>query len=668
MLVAETIRSEYYYDESAGVPVCLEKAVKAADRRLRGSRESAGTLPGSIGVAVAVARNNELYLTTIGAVDAYLVRSARLLMPDRTVGPGLPGDDSASVDVWRGELSMGDGLLLASRNMVETVGTEELKSAVLTLHPQAAVEHLHHLFVTAGGEGSDGLIAVEASEQSSRPTGRAVPAAAGEVYGDLPGMLPEPVSGAMGTSLLSARSAIGASISGVVDRAWDAMPRRDRAPRRISSRMSRAETRRRAAIGVMGLIGVVFLLGVFVIALPREGDSTLVETVAGGDSALSAARDLTQRADNLLESESAQALGLYRKAWDEIRGARSIGLSASALDELEGRVRAGLDQIYGSRRPQTRTVVAFEDGEDPVALVRGPRGAAYYLDAEASSITRVGVNNGSTVEVAAKGDRPRSGKTRLGVPVQIESSPTEIVVVDDKQLAWRWRPSDGSGNGTLSKLSFQGGSQWGKDHGDIATFPSINDGYRLYVVEPSQGQILRYQQTFDFSSFQVPSGYLVTKSDEVGQLKQLHIDSDVFGLVGNALQKYSFGRYQGNFALGEPPDLNDVRPGRDYTLVAGTGSSSTDGTLYLYDAKWGRIVAFSKVDGSYRGQWVPGPDDPSMEDIRGMYVIAGSKKKDPARLVWTTPEGIFVSSLTTTASEAAAAAGPAERAKKKKGK
>ena len=41
-LVAETIRHEYYYDESAGVPVCLEKAVKAADRRLRSSREGAG--------------------------------------------------------------------------------------------------------------------------------------------------------------------------------------------------------------------------------------------------------------------------------------------------------------------------------------------------------------------------------------------------------------------------------------------------------------------------------------------------------------------------------------------------------------------------------------------------------------------------------------------------
>ena len=53
-LVAETIRHEYYYDESAGVPVCLEKAVKSADRRLRGSREGAGLPPGSLGVAALI--------------------------------------------------------------------------------------------------------------------------------------------------------------------------------------------------------------------------------------------------------------------------------------------------------------------------------------------------------------------------------------------------------------------------------------------------------------------------------------------------------------------------------------------------------------------------------------------------------------------------------------
>ena len=92
-LVAETIRHEYYYDESAGVAVCLEKAVRNADRRLRGSREGTGLPPGTIGIAAAVVRNDELYLATVGAGEAYLVRGARLLMPDRSAPAGLPLDD-----------------------------------------------------------------------------------------------------------------------------------------------------------------------------------------------------------------------------------------------------------------------------------------------------------------------------------------------------------------------------------------------------------------------------------------------------------------------------------------------------------------------------------------------------------------------------------------------
>ena len=153
-LVADTIRREYYYDESAGIAIVLEKAVRAANRKLRQSREGGGLAAYSIGIALAVVRNNELYVATAGDANAYLMRSARLLMPEHHSGVGLPAADNLRLGVWRGEFAVGDSLVLSSRNLVEVVGTEELKNAVVTLHPQSAVEHLHHLFVAAGGEGS----------------------------------------------------------------------------------------------------------------------------------------------------------------------------------------------------------------------------------------------------------------------------------------------------------------------------------------------------------------------------------------------------------------------------------------------------------------------------------------------------------------------------------
>src|SRR5204863_2331490 len=86
-LVADSIRAEYYYDESAGIRVCLAKAIQAANKRLGHAREKSalGATDGSgpIGIAVAVVRDNELYVSTVGPAEAYLSRGARLsTLPD----------------------------------------------------------------------------------------------------------------------------------------------------------------------------------------------------------------------------------------------------------------------------------------------------------------------------------------------------------------------------------------------------------------------------------------------------------------------------------------------------------------------------------------------------------------------------------------------------------
>ncbi len=83
--------------------------------------------------------------------------------------------------------------------------------------------------------------------------------------------------------------------------------------------------------------------------------------------------------------------------------------------------------------------------------------------------------------------------------------------------------------------------------------------------------------------------------------------------------------------------------------MAGSGTAPTQGRLYLYDALHDRVVGFPKEDGTYLGQWAPGPDEPQMHDVRGMYVIPGKvtkKQRQADTLVWLTPEGLFSSTLT----------------------
>ena len=174
-LAAETIRNEYYYDESAGIRVCLKKAIATANKRLihqadrLGLKSSDGN--GPIGVGVAVVRGNEMYVATVGPAEAYLIRQARLsTLPDPHRERGLPSS-GLEPDVWRGEITVGDSLVLTSPNIVARLGADELKDAMLTLHPQSAMEHLHARFRAADGSGSDGAIAFEATEVA--PTTRA---------------------------------------------------------------------------------------------------------------------------------------------------------------------------------------------------------------------------------------------------------------------------------------------------------------------------------------------------------------------------------------------------------------------------------------------------------------------------------------------------------------
>src|SRR4051812_46702039 len=303
-LVADVVRREYYYDESAGIAIVLEKSVRAANRRLRQSREGGSLAAYSVGIALAVVRGNELYVATAGDADAYLIRSARLLMPEHHSGVGLPAADNLRLGVWRGDFAVGDSLVLASRNLVEVVGTEELKNAVVTLHPQSAVEHLHHLFVAAGGEGSDAVLALEATEVSlTRVEHKLVPVVPAEPLAGAPERSPIPMADQIAGFATAVRGRAGATrtgvsegFSGAVSRVLDLMPRRRTGYRRIRTASDAQENRRRASIAAIALVAIVVVLGVLVWYLgPFRSDSVIDNT----PDAAAALADATNKANQV---------------------------------------------------------------------------------------------------------------------------------------------------------------------------------------------------------------------------------------------------------------------------------------------------------------------------------------------------------------------------------
>ena len=649
-LVSDTIRREYYYDESAGIVVCLEKAIKAANKKLGHQKDRLGgdDTNGPIGVAAAVVRGNELYVVTVGPAEAYLIRQARLsTLPDPHRERGLPTTD-IEPDVWRGEISVGDSVVLASPNLVARLGPDELKDAMVTLHPQSAMEHLHHRFIAADGTGSDGAIAFEATEVSATTKQRKlVPVKPAEPLAGSPDRSPIPLAdsvtagaAAVQQSASKAKSAAGGAAGRVFGGMQDRLPRRSGgADRRVTGTSARRETQRRAAVAALALVAVVASLGLAVWAVGgRGGSPSELGSQTAGQKALMQAKDAIDQVYapgvNLVTNDPPRATELLTTAWQQLDAAAAAGITASAIDPLRTKARAGLDQLYGMDSVAASTQFSFVDASPPVDLqdvVLGPDNAPYVLDAATKSVYRIDLKASQASPVAKAGQAV--GGTKVADPRFIASTGLDVVILDSKNALWRWRPADKTGKGTLARVTVKDSASWGDDVRAIGTFdlPDRNL-YKLYVVDPSGKQILAYSPAADGGGFPADQTKWLAAPQDVSTVESMLIDGDIFlARPGDG----SITRYiRGGKSGWKPQDPRDglLRPGPDYSLIA-SGSEKDKGEVYAYDKHNARILVFAKTDGSLLRQYRLSGDDPSWADVRGMYVVPGTGT-EPATLVW----------------------------------
>src|SRR5690349_14441181 len=393
-LAAETIRGEYYYDESAGIRVCIEKAIASANKRLNHQRDRLGlhgdANNGPIGIAIAVVRNNELYVATVGPAEAYLIRQARLsTLPDPHRERGLPTGD-LEPDVWRGEISVGDSLVLVSLNVMSRLGPDELKDAMVTLHPQPAMEHLHHRFVAANGSGSDAMIAFEATEVASTARSRSlVPVRPAEPLAGAPDRSPIPLAdnvtggvAAVQASATRARSAAGGALTGIIHRLQDFLPRRRTAYRRVTPAAARRETQRRAALAVLAFVAVLSGIGTFAFAFGNKDDGkTDPSSIAAGEAAI---RTINANLDkvfapgvDLVRDDPPKAYEYLSAAWTALDTARTAAVPDATLAPLRARIVDGLNTLFKVTPVAPTGILATAGTKTPFdigGLVLGPQG------------------------------------------------------------------------------------------------------------------------------------------------------------------------------------------------------------------------------------------------------------------------------------------------------
>jgi hypothetical protein len=650
--VAETIHREYYYDESAGIAVCLSKAIKAANKKLGHQRDrlAGDETNGPIGVAAAVVRGNELYVVTVGPAEAYLIRQARLsTLPDLHRERGLPTTE-IEPDVWRGEISVGDSVVLASPNLVARLGPDELKDAMVTLHPQSAMEHLHHRFIAADGTGSDGAIAFEATEVSATTKQRKlVPVKPAEPLAGSPDRSPIPLAdsvtagaAAVSQSARQATSAAGGAAGRFLGGMQDRLPKRPSpTDRRVTGASARRETQRRAAVAVLALVAVVATLGIGVWYVGGQGGSPgNLGSVTAGQKALMAAQTAISRVYgpgvDLVKNDPPQATELLTDAWHQLDTAAAAGISASAIDPLRTRARGGLDELYRMEPVAATTLLSFVDADPAVdlrALVLGPDKAPYVLDAATHSVYRIDVKAGKAVPIARAGQAVSGVK--IGEPRFIALAGPDLLILDAKNALWRWRPADRTGRGTLVRVKVVGAAGWGDDIRAIGTFETDARAglYRLYVVDPSAKQILAYSPAADGGGFPANASSWLAAPQDVATVNSMLIDGDIYLSRSGSITRF----VRGGNASWKPADPGDslLRSAPAYSLLAtgATGNNKGKGPVYGYDRPNGRVIALAKDSGAVVGQYRLSGADPAWTDLRGMYVVAGLAD-EPATLVW----------------------------------
>jgi hypothetical protein len=679
-LAAETIRNEYYYDESAGIRVCLEKAIGAANKRLAHQRDrlGLGAVDGSgpIGVAVAVVRGNELYVATVGPAEAYLIRQARLsTLPDPHRERGLPASD-LEPDVWRGEVSIGDSLVLISPNVMARLGPDELKDAMVTLHPQSAMEHLHHRFAAADGSGSDGAIAFEATEVAATQKRRAlVPVRAAEPLPGAPDRSPIPLAdpvvdgvAAVQAGARQARDAAGNALERFVVRLQDVLPHRTTAYTRVTPMSARRETQRRAAVAILAFIVVAVGLGT---AVYMTGGGTTgrdpLASVAAGQRALQAARANLGRVVgpgvDLVQDNPSLALQLLNEAWSELDSAEQANIPGSVVRPVREGVTAQLDRYYKVVEVNDEVLFAFDPAADPAidlaALVLGPDGAPYVLDRTTAAVFRLNLAEAQANLVIRAGTEA-AGST-AGAPTHLTAGGPDLLVLDAGNILWRWRPAAEVGKGTLTRVRITGAAEWGDDLIAIGTFIRLPEAglYNFYIIDPSEQQILGYSPAADGSGFPArPSGRLAT-ARSVDLMTSLYIDGDIFVTEDGKMVRFVSGISEGWTAV-DPGDTL-LRDAPEYTYLT-SGSDRRQGLLYGYDSANARIVAVDKADGSFREQYRLPAGNAGWEDLRAMYVVDGAEDVPPM-LFWISSDVLHRSVLAPLPDPAASptpdASGPA---------
>jgi hypothetical protein len=395
-----------------------------------------------------------------------------------------------------------------------------------------------------------------------------------------------------------------------------------------------------------GLASLVYSFG-------GPGGAGPLSSVTAAESALRTIRaDLGQvfaPGVDLVEGDPSKAMALLSDAYRAVDAAKTANVPPATLDPLRQQVVGGLDRLFHVVPVGSATVMSFAGAKTPFdiqSMILGPDGMPYILDKASNSVYRIDLRTKKATPVFKQ--KTKAAGATEGVPKLLATGGRDLLIIDDKNTVWRWRAADAKGNGTIRTVKVAGAPGWGDDVVAAGTF--LRDAsaglYNLYIVDPSEQNILAYTPARDGSGFPVNPQNRLTVARDVSKVNDLVIDGDIFVADGGSLYRFVGGKSEG-WETQPPGYSSDARDGDtllrqapDYAHIASASDKRT-GILYAWDKNNGRVVAYDKAKGTFIEQYRLVGDDPAFGDVRGMYVILGAGPDAPSTLVWATKNAVM---------------------------
>jgi len=464
-------------------------------------------------------------------------------------------------------------------------------------------------------------------------------------------------------SATRARAAAGGVLDRLVVRLQDILPRRRTAYRRVTPAAAKREVQRRAAVAILAFVMVAVGLGTVVWwAGGQPGGRPDLASLNAGDAALKTAKDNLSKVFapgvDLVEGDPSQAMTLLTGAYTSLQAAATNGIPAAQIAPYMKQATGGLDRLFKVVPVAAAKVVSIGSADVPADIghiILGPGSATFVLDRATKSVYRVDpATHKANVVFRAGLKVPSAGATEAAPKLMTLGATRDLLIVDEKNILWRWRPADTAGKGTTVKVKVSTSASWGDDILAIGTFLKNSAGlYNFYVVDPSQQQILAYAPGADGNGFPAKDTKRLTVARDVSKVGDLYIDGDIYITDNGAIVRFVDGRAEGWQAKPIGDEL--LRPVPAYRLIS-SPSDKRVGILYGYDPANARVVAIDKAKGDYIEQYRLAGDAPGWEDMRGMIVQAGTDG-GPATLIWASKDTIYTTVLEAVPDVAPSASG-----------